>query len=154
MKTILVVCTGNICRSPLVTGFIQAQIDGYGVEDEVCVKSAGIFAVVGSSASKHSVDILAEMDIDITHHIARTIDIDDIEEADLILVMEESQRRSLFHLAPQYLHKVLLFNELIDRHDDVRDPYGQDRAAYEAIAQHTKEVIEGNWFKIMDRLGV
>ena len=152
MKKILCVCTGNICRSPMAAGLLRQRFAAAGLADQVEVDSAGVFALVGRPPSHEAVQILAERGIDISHHRARELDIADIAEADLVLVMEEAHRRSIFYLAPEHLHKVLLLSEIAGQHHDVRDPYGQSREAYRRCVEELEQLIDEGFERLLRRL--
>ncbi len=77
-----------------------------------------------------------------------------LAEADIVLVMEEAHRRSLFYLAPQYLGKVFLLTEMSGRHEDVKDPYGGPLVAYARTADLLEQLIDAGLPRILKRLNV
>ena len=151
---LLFVCTGNVCRSPMAVGIMRKQLRRDGLENEVIVASAGVRALDGHAASPPAVAVLAEQGIDITQHIAHTIDEQELRAQDLVLVMEEQHRHSLFHLAPEESHKVYLLSEMSGRHLDIADPYGRDETAYRAAAALLTELIAGGLPQIYRYLAV
>lgn len=152
MKTILVICTGNICRSPMVAGILQARFAALGLENEVVVRSAGVYAREGEPATNHGVTLLAAQGIDISGHRATQVAEWDIARANLILVMEEAHRRKLFYYSPGDLYKVILFSELIGEHHDLADPYGQDYPAYVATLARIEQTINAGWSRLLSKL--
>jgi protein-tyrosine-phosphatase len=78
----------------------------------------------------------------------------EIETADLILVMEEVQRRQIFYYSPDNMHKVILFSELIDEQSDLADPYGKNERAYVATLQRIDQVLTRGWRKLLRLLRV
>lgn len=70
MKQFLVVCTANICRSPLVEGLLRARLAAHQLADQVEVKSTGVYPRAGEKASQYSVELLAAKGIDISRHLA------------------------------------------------------------------------------------
>ena len=90
MKRILIVCTGNVCRSPMAMGLLRQRLAQDGLDSQVSVSSAGVYGLDGSAASRPGVDVLAERGIDISEHRARTIDQKEVAEADLLLHIVDS----------------------------------------------------------------
>jgi protein-tyrosine phosphatase len=88
---IVVVCTGNICRSPMAEGILRARLSPRAAEFAT-VASAGVAAAPGLRASSHSVTVARENDIDIAAHRSRPLTPFLIRTTDLILVMEEHHR--------------------------------------------------------------
>ena len=98
-------------------------------QDGITVESAGLGALVGHPASDYSVELMAEMGIDITGHRARQIHPDMVRDADLVLVMEAGHKRAIDDADPSARGKVYRLGEWQDRNID--DPYRQARVAYE-----------------------
>jgi protein-tyrosine phosphatase len=111
VKSILVACTANICRSPMAAAILRRRIAELDLEDQIVVFSAGVWAEDGHEASANAVSTLAERGLDLTGHRSRLLTPALLRESDLVLVMEEAHRRSLFHLAPQHLGKVYLLTD-------------------------------------------
>jgi len=154
MKRILAVCTGNICRTPMAKALLQREVAQAGLSGRVSVDSAGIYAVAGGKASRGSVNAMAERGLDITDHRAKQLDFRLMEKADLILVMEESQRRSIFVNWPQALRKTFLLSEMAGEHADVADPYGMAQAEYDRTAVIIEDYVSQGFPEILRRLGV
>jgi protein-tyrosine-phosphatase len=154
VKVILVACTANICRSPMAAAILHRRIAELGLEDQIVVSSAGVWAEEGHGASPNAVITLAGRGMDLTGHRSRLLTPALLGEADLILVMEEAHRRSLFHLAPQHLSKVYLLTEMSGRHADVADPYGGPAEGYARAADELERLIDAGMTKILHRLGV
>lgn len=153
MKRILVVCTANICRSPLVEGLLRARLAAHQLADQVEVKSTGVYARAGEKASQYSVELLAAKGIDISQHLAAPLSELDVQQADLILVMEERHRQSVFHFSPLDSYKALLLSELANERFDLKDPYGQNKAAYNAMLVTVEQILDRGWPNLLARLG-
>ncbi len=154
MKRILVVCTANICRSPMVAGVLSARLAADGLADQVKVQSAGVYAMEGAKASAYGVELLAAKGIDISRHVASGVTEHDVQQADLILAMEEKHRQSLFHYSPADSYKVLLLSELANEHFDLRDPYGYNKAAYMTTLQTIEKILDLGWQNLLTRLAL
>ncbi len=153
-RNVLVVCTANRCRSPMAAGLLQNMLQEAGLADRVRVASAGIWAVDGEEAALPGVELLLERGVDIQRHRSRGLEYRDILAADLILVMEEAHRRSIYHWAPASLSKVLLLSELVGEHRDISDPFGQDRARYASVLAVMEGYLVQGWAKLLRQLGL
>jgi protein-tyrosine phosphatase len=117
MKHLLVLCVGNICRSPMAEGLLARALPDYEV------RSAGISALIGRPAEGFAVQLMAEMEIDITEHRAQQISSQLVGWADLILVMDQEQKK---YVETQYVAsrgKVFRIGEATK--NEVPDPYRQ-----------------------------
>ena len=126
IRHILVICVGNICRSPMAEALLRRELRG---QDGFTVESAGLGALVGHAASEHSVALMDELGLDITGHRARQLHPDMVRDADLVLVMEARHKRSIDDADATARGKVYRLGEWQDT--DIDDPYRQDRNAYE-----------------------
>ncbi len=93
----LLVCTGNICRSPMAEGLLGQRLAGRGVD--ATVHSAGL-VTENQPASDHGVDAMARRGIDISGHRSRRLDAGMVAGADLVVGMERQHVREAAVLAP------------------------------------------------------
>ena len=122
---VLVVCVGNICRSPMAEALLRARL---GHRPRFDVSSAGVSALVGHPADESAILLMKERGIDISSHRARQLTPLLAAEADLILVMESGHERAVLDIAPQArgkVHRIGRFGNF-----DVPDPYRLPRAAF------------------------
>ena len=154
MKNIVVVCTGNICRSPMAEGLLRERLARAGLGGKVSVLSRGVAALDGEPASAPGVEILLERGINIQPHRAITLTEADLRRAEVVLVMEEAHRRVIGSFAPQALPRVLLWTELNGGSGDVADPYLRGRAAYEATLAVLETHLSEGWSDLLARLRV
>jgi protein-tyrosine-phosphatase len=148
MNTILVVCTANICRSPMAAALLERRLAELGLGEQVRVQSAGTWAVGGEPAAGPARAVMAGWGLDIGRHSSQPVTPQLLEAASAVVVMEEAQRRTLFYLAPQHLRKVYLLRELAGAAGDVKDPYGGTEEAYRRTAQE----IDALWAAGLPRL--
>ena len=135
IRNILVVCVGNICRSPMAEALLKSALRG---QDGITVESAGLGALVGYPADDYALELMQEMGEEVSAHRARQIHPDMVREADLVLVMEARQKRAIDDADPTARGKVHRLGEWQDR--DIDDPYRQDKAAF---AEALEEIQEG-----------
>jgi protein-tyrosine phosphatase len=125
-ENILVVCIGNICRSPMAEAILaHALRDRKGIK----VSSAGLGALVGHPADPIAQDLMQARGLDISGHRARMIADSLLYSADLVLVMELGQKREIESIHPGSRGKVFRLGEW--RQIDIDDPYRQQRQAFE-----------------------
>ncbi|MBX3000925.1 MAG: hypothetical protein KF893_20550 [Caldilineaceae bacterium] len=150
---LLIVCTGNICRSPMVMALIRQKLQEAGLSEQIEVRSAGTLGLEGATASRHGVELLAQRGIDLSHHRSRLLTLQEVEKADLILVMEESHRQLISNRSPEYLSKILLFHELVEEKSNLSDPYGGERDEYAATLARIDYVLDAGWQRLLAELG-
>ena len=138
----------------MAKALLQREVEQAGQSGRVSVDSAGVYAVVGGRASGGSVNAMAERGLDITDHRGKQLDFGLMDEADLILVMEESHRRSIFMSWPQALRKTFLLSEMAGDHADVEDPYGMAQEEYDKTAVIIEDYVRQGFPEILRRLDV
>lgn len=111
---ILLVCTGNTCRSPMAEGILKKMLPNHNI------LSAGIYTVDGLSASENAIKASAELDIDISAHKSCKITYEITENSDLILCMTNSHKHALSHVK----FKTFTVGEFAGDCEEICDPYG------------------------------
>ncbi|GAB3592173.1 low molecular weight phosphatase family protein [Angustibacter peucedani] len=109
----LLVCTGNVCRSPLAAQLLRHELDGRGVgPDRVQVSSAGVAALVGEPMTPQAVEQARSLGLQPQDHRGRQLTDAMIAEADLVLTAERRHRSWVVDRDPQAVHKTFLLLEL------------------------------------------
>jgi protein-tyrosine phosphatase len=116
ITSVLVVCVGNICRSPTAERVLQRALPS------VTVTSAGIGAVVGAGADPVGAKAADEIGIDLDGHVARQLTEEMGRTHDLILVMEQGHRAEITRRFPQLSGRTMLFDHWTGG-KDIADPY-------------------------------
>ncbi|MEZ9865211.1 protein tyrosine phosphatase [Vibrio breoganii] len=127
---ILVVCIGNICRSPIGEELLKQALPNKQVT------SAGLGALVDKPADSNSIAVSEQNGHDLSNHIARQINTKMIADNDLILVMEKGHIDAITKLAPAARGKTMLYGHWLKK--EIPDPYKQSIEAFE----HVYELID------------
>jgi protein-tyrosine phosphatase len=146
INSILFVCIGNICRSPMAEGLFKAQLNKINSIKFFVVGSAGLHALVGRPAAEESQEIMCNIGIDITQHRAKQLSPEMVTSSDLILVMEKLQKREIELLFPHARGKVHLLGKWSNF--EVPDPYNKPLQAF----SNCLELFEQGWQDWQDRL--
>jgi len=132
-KTILLVCTGNSCRSAMAAGLLKKLLKGKG---DYQVATAGTAAIKGMPATPEAIQVMSEEDIDISEHRSSPLSDEMIAGADLILVMERRHQEHILARKPSAGNKVHLLSE-----SDIIDPIGRSLDFYRKVYAVIKENI-------------
>lgn len=130
LKKVLVVCTGNTCRSPMAEGWLNHKLAGKGWVAE----SAGVAGWGGGCASAEAVAVMREIGIDIASHRNRALTRALVNEAAIILAMTDGHRREIERHFPEASAKVRLVKSFgAAPAEDVADPFGASVDAYRHV---------------------
>jgi protein-tyrosine phosphatase len=125
---ILFLCTGNVSRSYLAEALLENELQSLNHADGFSVFSAGLRAFPGSPPDPNMVSFLREKGIEMKSHGARQVREEDLEWADLILVMEKIHREIIQQTWPRETEKVRLLGAYIAGalgEEEIADPYGR-----------------------------
>lgn len=131
-ENILVICVGNICRSPMAEALLKKRFP------EKNIDSAGVGALVGHGADPAAIKIMEEQNIDITSHVAKQIDEELAHKADLIFTMSDSQNKWIEERWPFCRGKTFKLGHW--KGNDIADPYKHDM---DAFMMAYKDIVKG-----------
>ncbi len=136
-KLIIFVCTGNTCRSPMAEAIFKANLTKTEAE-KIEVKSYGLAAFGGDSASENAVAVMKKRNIDISGHRSTPLSRIVADNADLIVTMTESHTNMLLSAGIER-DKIITLN--------VADPYGGSLEDYRRCADEITEKLETVYVK-------
>lgn len=148
-NNILVVCHGNICRSPVGEALLRRHLPGHRIS------SAGIGALVDNGVDAQAAALASEEGLDVSQHRARQLTEHMIQEADLVLVMSQGQRKAIGEKYPAVMGKTMLFGQWVDDGQsdgagkEIPDPFNKSRDVFVHVHGLLKQAAQA-W---ADRLG-
>ena len=131
---ILVVCVGNICRSPIAEALLKEQYP------QKSIDSAGLSAVVGNPVDPSSQAVMDPYKIDMSNHVAKQIDEKLVMTADIIFTMSDGQTKWIEERWPHCRGKTFKIGHWIDK--EIADPYQHRQAAFEIARQDIVNSLE------------
>ena len=144
---IVLVCTGNTCRSPMAEALLRKRLEQAGGRwQHVNVLSAGVAASDGSQASPHAVDVLDSQGIDLSCHASRPLSDAIMQRADVVLTMTRGHRAAILAAWPEMADRVHTL-----RHDggDIADPVGGPAELYQQCADQIAAELD-HWLGQLD----
>lgn len=151
-KTVLFVCTGNSCRSPMAEGFLREMLKE---KKEIKIDSCGTMFSSFSGPTPQAIKMMKEYEIDISSYKTKSFSKDLINTADLILVMEKKHKWRAWGLNPEVENKTFLLKEFAGekKNLEIRDPIGLSDEVYKEVAGEIKEALKKALPKILEYLG-
>ena len=131
---ILVVCVGNICRSPMAEALLKQRFPNKNID------SAGVGALVGHPADPAALEIMTEQQLDITKHVAKQLDEILAKNADIIFTMSDGQTTWIEERWPFCRGKTFKLGHW--KNKDIADPYKHEMSAFETAYQDIVESLE------------
>ena len=127
-NNVMMVCIGNICRSPIAEVLLKHQ------QPQLNVFSSGLSALVGKPADPFSIELMNDKNIDLTKHCAQQINSVLVSASDLILTMERKHIEIIQSKFPESRGKIHLIGKW-NNDQEIPDPYKKDRDAFMKASQ-------------------
>jgi len=130
IRSVLFVCQGNVCRSPLAAAYFYARLKERGAE--IAVRSAGLDTTPGKEAHPLATTVARENNLSLQAHLTTSLSSELVAEADLIVVMESVHSSTLLQKHPEAAGKVVqlgYFNNGLST--DIADPFGGTRQDFD-----------------------
>jgi len=132
---LLVLCTGNICRSPYVEAKLKAMYPNKSVQ------SAGTGALVGEGADATGIELAAERGLDLSQHIAQQVDRRLVNTSDVIIVMDDSHLKRLFSKYPEARGKTFKLGKWLNE-KNIGDPYQKSKEFFSIVFDEIDKAVE------------
>lgn len=137
VRRVLVICLGNICRSPFAEGLLASQ------RPELALRSAGLLAGAGAPADATAQRVAARFGVDLAAHAARRLADEDVDWADLILAMEGQHVARLARQWPAGGSKTRLLGDFLPSPPfAIRDPWGQGEDVFARTFERIEAAVE------------
>jgi protein-tyrosine phosphatase len=153
LKKVLLVCYGNIARSLMAESYLKKMVSERNLKIQVA--SAGLNAL-GLPPAKEVLELIGEELTDLSDRKAVQLTKDSLEEADLVLTMEEIHKKAILFYYPHVKDKVFTLKEFAGEKEslDIKDPYGHDIKVYKACYEEIKLAINKSFDRLIKILGV
>lgn len=133
---IVFICTGNTCRSPMAEGLLKH----FSEDKKIKVSSRGLMVFSQIPANNSAIFVMNEQGVDITNHISKPFDKDELEDNTLVLTMTHRHKTVLTQHG--FNGDVYSIKEFIGEQGDVNDPYGGDIYSYRSCANELSLIIK------------
>jgi len=136
---ILIICAGNLCRSPFAEAYIRQQFEAAGIDAETF--SRGLLALPNQRPPREAQRVASEFNIDLAAHVSQPLLGSDMDRAGIVLVMDAEQRQHLSRIRPACIGKVFLLSQPTGG-EPIADPMGRDEDAFRKV--YTEIVTQAN----------
>jgi protein-tyrosine-phosphatase len=150
MTAVLLVCTANICRSPMAEAILKKLLSTRPDANQWHVESAGTWAMEGSPPAILSQFVMEKMGLDISSHLSQPTSLELLQNFDLVLTMEDKHKKYLNDHFGEFEERVYMLSEMVGEWEDIPDPIGGELIDYEETAYLLERILTDGFDKIVE----
>ena len=150
MKSVLFVCTANMCRSPMAEALFEAVVRERGEPAEWRIESAGVGATEGQPATGNTQVVAAERGMNLGSHRSKLATRASLRPFSLVLVMDEGHRQQIREAAPEHAGRVYLLSEMVGEGFAIQDPVGSDIDHYRVMADQIDGILRTGFARMRE----
>lgn len=141
MLSILIVCTANICRSPMAEAILKHLVSKRPDATQWHIESAGTWASPGYQAAELSQYVMQTMGMDISSHRSQPVSLDLVRRFDLIVTMENNHKEGMSAEFRAYADRIYMLSELVGQTMNIPDPIGGELEDYVETANLLNRIL-------------
>lgn len=145
IKSVMFICSGNICRSPMAQWYMQKRVKDIGKEELYLISSCGTEAINGQEATENAKKAILEYEVNMDKHRATNISFTNIKDYELIICMTEVHKKIVKKMYPKNSDNIYTLKEYIDPealYKDIDDPWGLSLEVYKECANEIAKSID------------
>lgn len=143
MASIIILCTANMCRSPMAEALLQAKLHARDDTANWSVASAGTWTIIGQPVASKTLEVMQRLyGVDLGGHRSRLVSRPLLRPFDLILVMEVGQKEAIGVEFPELVSRVHLLYEMVGYKRNVSDPIGGTTKDFEDTARELEDLLD------------
>ena len=148
MVAILIVCTANICRSPMAEAILKKLVSERQDVGQWNIESAGTWALDGNPPAFLSKYVMEMMGMDISSKKSQSVNLKLLKNFDLVLTMEEEHKQWLKEQYGESGDRVYMLSEMVGEIIDIPDPIGGELFEYKEVAELLQKIITDGFERI------
>jgi len=148
MIAILMICTANLCRSPMAEAILKKQTSQRADADQWHIESAGIWAQDGKPPAFLSKYVMEMMGMDISGKLSQSVNRKLLQNFNLVLTMEQEHKDWLIEQYGEIAERTYMLSEMVGEVADIPDPIGGELFEYHMVANLLQRIIEDGFDRI------